>query len=81
MAVPKVTPVATVRAPIFPGAGDTVDVFTLTTGVGTGYVDLGTGVMLDWQASGPWTVVDEWIYLLHGGDGVALGGRSLAFRR
>ena len=33
--------------------------------------------MLAWQAPGPWTVVGEWIYLLHTGDGAALWGLIL----
>jgi sulfite reductase (NADPH) flavoprotein alpha-component len=61
----------------FPYAGDATDVFTLTTGAGTGYVDQGTGEVLAWQAPGPWTVVGEWLYLLHTGDGAALWGLIL----
>jgi sulfite reductase (NADPH) flavoprotein alpha-component len=61
----------------FPYAGDTTDVFTLTTSAGTGYVDQGTGAMLAWQVPGPWTAVGEWIYLLHTGDGAALWGLVL----
>lgn len=71
------TPVADLRDLTFPYAGDATDVFTLTTGAGTGYIDQGTGEMLAWQASGPWTVVGEWIYLLHTGDGAALWGLVL----
>jgi sulfite reductase (NADPH) flavoprotein alpha-component len=71
------TPVADLRDLTFPYAGDVTDVFTLTTGAGTGYVDQGTGELLAWQASGPWTVVGEWIYLLHTGDGAALWGLIL----
>jgi sulfite reductase (NADPH) flavoprotein alpha-component len=70
-------PVADLRDLTFPYAGDATDVFTLTTGAGTGYVDQGTGEVLVWQASGPWTVVGEWIYLLHTGDGAALWGLIL----
>ena len=68
---------ADLRDLTFPYAGDATDVFTLTTGAGTGYVDQGTGEMLAWQAPGPWTVVGEWIYLLHTGDGAALWGLIL----
>ncbi len=71
------TPVAALRDLTFPYAGDATDVFTLTTGAGTGFVDQGTGAMLVWQAPGPWTVVGEWIYLLHTGDGAALWGLIL----
>jgi sulfite reductase (NADPH) flavoprotein alpha-component len=70
-------PVADLRDLTFPYAGDATDVFTLTSGAGTGYVDQGTGEFLAWQASGPWTVVGEWIYLLHTGDGAALWGLVL----
>lgn len=69
--------VADLRDLTFPYAGDAEDVFTLTTGAGTGYVDQGTGEMLAWQAPGPWTVVGEWIYLLHTGDSAALWGLIL----
>lgn len=71
------TLVADLRDLTFPYAGDAADVFTLTTGSGSGYVDQGTGEMLVWQASGPWTVAGEWIYLLHTGDGAALWGLIL----
>ena len=66
------TSVTDLRDLTFPFAGDAADVFMLTTGAGTGYVDQGTGKLLAWQASGPWTVVGEWVYLLHSGDGAAL---------
>lgn len=69
--------VADLRDLTFPYAGDPEDVFTLTTATGTGFVDQGTGELLAWQASGPWTVVGEWIYLLHTGDGAALWGLVL----
>ncbi|AZL58185.1 N-acetylglucosamine transferase [Tabrizicola piscis] len=71
------TPVADLRDLTFPYAGDAEDVFTLSTGAGTGFVDQGTGKMLVWQSPGPWTVLGEWIYLLHTGDGAALWGLIL----
>ncbi len=77
MAALRDTTVADLRDLTFPYAGDATDVFTLTTSAGTGYVDQGTGEMLVWQAPGPWTVVGEWIYLLHTGDGAALWGLIL----
>jgi sulfite reductase (NADPH) flavoprotein alpha-component len=77
MAALQDTPVSDLRDLTFPYVGDAADVFTLTTGAGTGYVDQGTGVLLAWQAPGPWTVVGEWIYLLHTGDGAALWGLIL----
>lgn len=70
-------PVADLRDLTFPYAGDAQDVFTLTTGAGTGFVDQGTGEVLAWQAPGHWTVVGEWVYLLHTGDGAALWGLIL----
>ena len=63
----------------FPSAGDAADVFTLATGSGTGFVDQGTGLLLAWQAPGPWTAASEWVYLLHTGDGAALWGLILGF--
>ncbi len=69
--------VADLRDLTFPYPGDTKDVFTLSTGAGTGYIDQGTGEMLAWQAPGPWTVVGECIYLIHTGDGAALWGLLL----
>jgi sulfite reductase (NADPH) flavoprotein alpha-component len=77
MAALQDIPVSDLRDLSFPYAGDATDVFTLTTGAGTGYVDQGTGEMLVWQVQGPWTVVGEWIYLLHTGDGAALWGLIL----
>lgn len=70
-------PVADLRDLTFPYTGDAHDVFTLTTGAGTAFVDQGTGEMLSWQAPGPWTVAGEWIYLLHTGDGAVLWGLIL----
>lgn len=77
MAALQGTTVAELRDLTFPYAGDASDVFTLTTGAGTGYVDQGTGVLVAWEASGPWTVAGEWIYLLHTGEGAALWGLIL----
>lgn len=77
MAALQETQVADLRDLTFPYAGDASDVFTLTTGAGTGFVDQGTGELLAWQAPGPWTVAGEWIYLLHTGDGAALWGLIL----
>ena len=77
MAALQAVPVSDLRDLTFPYAGDAADVFTLTTGSGTGYVDQGTGALLVWQAPGPWTTAGEWIYLLHTGDGAALWGLVL----
>lgn len=70
-------PVTALRDLTFPYAGEATDVFTLTTTAGMGYVDQGTGALLAWQASGPWTRAGEWIYLMHTGEGAALWGLIL----
>lgn len=61
----------------FPYAGDAGDAFTVTTSAGSGHVDQGTGLLLSWQAHGPWAQVGEWIFLLHTGEGAALWGLIL----
>lgn len=73
----QTTAVSALRDLTFPYAGDATDVFTLTTGQGTGYIDQGTGDMLVWQPPGPWAKAGEWVYLLHTGDGAALWGLVL----
>lgn len=69
--------VADLRDLTFPYAGDATDAYAVTTSGGAGYVDQGTGQMLDWQAPGPWARMGEWIYLLHTGEGAALWGLVL----
>ena len=69
--------VSDLRDLTFPYPDDAADAFTLTTTSGTGYVDQGTGALLAWQAPGPWTLVLEWIYLLHTGEGAAVWGLVL----
>ena len=77
IAVFRDTPVTALRDLTFPYAGDVTDVYTLTTQAGTGYVDQGDGTMLAWDAPGAWTLLGEWIYLLHTGEGAALWGLLL----
>ncbi|MBC2834585.1 PepSY domain-containing protein [Paragemmobacter straminiformis] len=70
-------PVAELRDLTFPYAGDATDAFALTTAQGSGFVDQGSGALLDWAPNGPWARVGEWIYLLHTGEGAALWGMLL----
>jgi sulfite reductase (NADPH) flavoprotein alpha-component len=58
----------------FPALGDANDVLTLTTQAGSGYVDQGTGQMLAWTDAGAMAQAEEWVYLLHTGQGAALWG-------
>ncbi len=71
------TPVSALRDLTFPAVDDAGDVYTLTTAQGEGYIDQGTGAMLDWATPGPWTTLWEWVYLLHTGQGAALWGLVL----
>jgi len=70
----KDIPVSDLRELTFPYAGDATDAFALTTADGMGYVDQGTGLLLAWQANGPWARLGEWVYLLHTGEGAAIWG-------
>ncbi len=70
-------PVSDLRSLTFPYAGDATDVFTLTTDRGEGYIDRGTGLMLSWQDAGTWQKVNEFIYLLHTGQGAWAWGLIL----
>ncbi len=66
--------VADLRDLTLPAQGDDTDVLTLTTSAGMGYVDQGTGQMLAWADAGLMAQVDEWVYLLHTGQGAAIWG-------
>jgi sulfite reductase (NADPH) flavoprotein alpha-component len=66
--------VADLRDLTFPALGDANDVLTLTTQAGSGYVDQGTGQMLVWADAGVMAQVEEWVYLLHTGQGAAIWG-------
>ncbi|MCF6232331.1 MAG: PepSY domain-containing protein, partial [Rhodobacteraceae bacterium] len=70
-------PVSELRSLTFPYADDPTDVFTVTTDRGEGFIDQGTGVMLSWQDAGTWQKVNEFIYLLHTGQGAWFWGLLL----
>ncbi|MDP5085549.1 MAG: PepSY domain-containing protein [Yoonia sp.] len=73
------TPVEDLRALNFPYPGDATDVFTLKTDQGTGYLDQGTGAVLDWADLAGSERLFETIYMLHTGQGAALLGLVLGF--
>lgn len=77
MALLQSTPVADLRELTFPYPGDATDVFTLKTDLGTGFVDQGTGALLEWATPGLWAQIEEWIFLLHTGQGAAVWGLVL----
>lgn len=77
MALLRDTPVSDLRALTFPYPGDPTDVFKLTTDIGEGYIDQGTGKVLIWADAGLWQRVSETIYMLHTGQGAALLGMIL----
>ncbi|MEO9231466.1 MAG: PepSY domain-containing protein [Devosia sp.] len=58
------------RELIFPYAGDTTDVFTLTTASGQGYVDQASGALVAFAPNGLGQSVYEAIYMLHTGQGL-----------
>jgi sulfite reductase (NADPH) flavoprotein alpha-component len=63
------TPVTSLRNLSFPAPGDATDVFTLESDQGIGYIDQGTGTLLDWADRSGWERVSETIYMLHSGQG------------
>jgi len=71
------TPVAELRELNFPYPDDMTDVFTLTTDDGTGFLDQGTGALLNWVDPTGWQRVSETIYMLHTGQGAATLGLVL----
>lgn len=77
MPVLMATPLNSLRELTFPYPGDATDVFTLKTDLGTGLIDQGTGEMLVWASPGPWAQAEEWVYLLHTGQGAAIWGLVL----
>ena len=70
-------PVSQLRSLKFPYVDDPSDVYTLTTDQGEGFIDQGTGVMLAWEDAGSWQKVNEFIYLLHTGQGAWFWGLLL----
>jgi sulfite reductase (NADPH) flavoprotein alpha-component len=71
------TPVAELRELNFPYPSDATDVFTLKTDQGTGYLDQGTGALLNWSNLTGWERVSETVYMLHTGQGAAMLGLVL----
>lgn len=71
------TSVDALRSLSFPYPGDATDVFTLSTDQGTGYIDQGTGALLDWADLSGWARLSETIYMLHTGQGAAVLGLIL----
>ena len=73
----KQTPVAELRSLSFPDPGDVADSFILKTDHGTGYLDQGTGAVLEWSDLTGWQRISETIYMLHTGQGAAALGLVL----
>ncbi|MFZ1469491.1 MAG: PepSY domain-containing protein [Paracoccaceae bacterium] len=71
------TRVDTFRELTFPYPGDPTDVFTLKSNTGEGYIDQGTGAVLVWADAGFWQRLDETVYMLHTGQGMAWLGLIL----
>lgn len=76
------SPLFELRSLSFPDPGDRMDVFTLKTDRGTGYLDQGTGALLAWSELTRWLRISETVYMLHTGQGAAslalvLGGMAL----
>lgn len=74
LAALKAVQVAQLRDLTLPQMGDNSDVYTLTTGAGQGYIDQGTGEMLTFAPAGALARAEEWVYVLHTGQGAALWG-------
>lgn len=73
----SVIAVTELRELSFPYPGDAMDIFTLKTYRGTGYLDQGTGALLAWAEMTKWERISETIYMLHTGEGAALLGLVL----
>lgn len=70
-------PVDSLRELSFPDPDDPTDVFTLTTKLGTGYVDPGTGLLLGWHSWDWMNRVSDTVKMLHTGQGAATLGLIL----
>ncbi|RFC64705.1 MULTISPECIES: PepSY domain-containing protein [Mesorhizobium] len=73
----KRTPVAELRSLTFPDPTDAMDVFTIKTDRGVGYLDQGTGALLAWSNPTGWQRISETVYMLHTGQGAAILGLLL----
>lgn len=71
------TPVSALRELAFPYPDDATDVYTLTTDVGRGALDQGTGDLLGWTDLSGWDRLSETIYMLHTGQGASVLGLVL----
>lgn len=71
------TPVSSLRELTFPFPDDPMDVFTLKTDQGSGFIDQGTGVLLQWEDLTGWQRASETIYMLHTGQGAPVLGLIL----
>ncbi|ERS16507.1 hypothetical protein N509_02318, partial [Brucella abortus BC95] len=68
------TPVSSFKELSFPYPGDATDMFVLKTDRGTGYLDQGTGAVLDWHDYTVWQRISQTVKMLHTGKGAALLG-------
>ncbi|SDL72710.1 PepSY domain-containing protein [Paracoccus chinensis] len=70
-------PVAAFRSLSLADPNDPADVHTLKTAQGTGYLDQGSGELLDWADLSAWQQVSETVFMLHTGQGAAVLGLVL----
>ncbi|QFR25581.1 hypothetical protein FZX15_04590 [Brucella suis bv. 1] len=63
------TPVSSFKELSFPYPGDATDMFVLKTDRGTGYLDQGTGAVLDWHDYTVWQRISQTVKMLHTGKG------------
>lgn len=63
-------PVAEMRSLSFADPSNPMDILTLKTDRGTGYIDQGTGALLGWSGLTGWQRLSETIYMLHTGRGL-----------
>lgn len=65
-------PVAEMRSLSFADPSNPMDILTLKTDRGTGYIDQGTGALLGWSGLTGWQRLSETIYMLHTGRGASV---------